>query len=80
MVAVAREWLPRQSCSQSQLSSRGSMPRLSLLRLGAHGRSGGGILPASEIATRLLGRAMPNSALLGALSGLTGIISIDALG
>lgn len=37
-------------------------------------------LPASEIATRLLGRAMPNSASLGALSGLTGIISIDALG
>lgn len=36
-------------------------------------------VPASEIATRHVGRYVPGPALLGALAGLTGVVSLEAL-
>ena len=36
-------------------------------------------VPANEIATRLLGRALPNAVLLGALAALTGAVSLASL-
>jgi len=36
-------------------------------------------VPASELARARLGRPLPNTALLGALAGLTGIVSLPAL-
>lgn len=36
-------------------------------------------LPATELAREVLGRPLPNTALLGALAGLTGVVSLDAV-
>ena len=36
-------------------------------------------VPASDLARSRLGRPLPNTALLGALAGLTGVVSLDAL-
>lgn len=36
-------------------------------------------VPATEIARRLLGRPLPNAALLGAFAALTGVVSLDAV-
>ncbi|HEU5036620.1 MAG TPA: 2-oxoacid:acceptor oxidoreductase family protein [Nocardioides sp.] len=36
-------------------------------------------VPATELARQVLGRPLPNTALLGALAGLTGVVSLDAL-
>lgn len=36
-------------------------------------------LPATDLAREVLGRPMPNTALLGALAGLTGVVSLDAV-
>jgi len=36
-------------------------------------------VPATDLARRALGRPLPNAALLGALSALTGVIGLDAL-
>ena len=47
------------------------------LGLGSDGRVT--TLPATELAREVLGRPMPNTALLGALAGLTGVVSLDAV-
>ncbi len=36
-------------------------------------------LAATELAREVLGRPLPNTALLGALAGLTGVVTLDAL-
>jgi pyruvate ferredoxin oxidoreductase gamma subunit len=36
-------------------------------------------LPATEIAREKIGRPIPNVAMLGALAGMTGIVTLDAL-
>jgi pyruvate ferredoxin oxidoreductase gamma subunit len=36
-------------------------------------------LPATDLARQVLGRPLPNTALLGALAGLTGVVSLDAV-
>jgi pyruvate ferredoxin oxidoreductase gamma subunit len=36
-------------------------------------------VPASDLARSVLGRPLPNTALLGALAGLTGVVTLDAL-
>ncbi len=37
------------------------------------------LVPATEIARELIGRPLPNTALLGAFATLTGVVSIDAV-
>lgn len=37
------------------------------------------VLPATELARELLGRPLPNTALLGALAALTGVVPIEAV-
>jgi pyruvate ferredoxin oxidoreductase gamma subunit len=36
-------------------------------------------VPANEVARRVLGRPLPNTVLLGALAGLTGVVTLEAL-
>lgn len=36
-------------------------------------------VPATEVAQRTIGRPLPNTALLGALAAVTGVVSLDAL-
>jgi pyruvate ferredoxin oxidoreductase gamma subunit len=36
-------------------------------------------VPASDIALRLVGRPLPNAALLGALAALTGVLDIESV-
>jgi pyruvate ferredoxin oxidoreductase gamma subunit len=37
-------------------------------------------IPATDLARKRLGRPLPNTALLGALAGVTGIVTVEALG
>jgi pyruvate ferredoxin oxidoreductase gamma subunit len=37
-------------------------------------------IPATDLARRRLGRPLPNTALLGALAGATGVVSVESLG
>jgi pyruvate ferredoxin oxidoreductase gamma subunit len=37
-------------------------------------------IPATDLARRRLGRPLPNTALLGALAGATGIVTVESLG
>ena len=37
-------------------------------------------IPATDLARRRLGRPLPNTALLGALAGITGIVTVESLG
>jgi len=37
-------------------------------------------IPATDLARERLGRPLPNTALLGALAGLTGVVTVEALG
>ena len=36
-------------------------------------------MPATDLARERLGRPLPNTLLLGALAGLTGVVSLDAV-
>ena len=47
--------------------------------LGRHAEDNIVTVPASEIATRVTGRPMPNAALLGAFAALTGVIGLGSL-
>jgi pyruvate ferredoxin oxidoreductase gamma subunit len=37
-------------------------------------------VPATDLARRRLGKPLPNTALLGALAGVTGVVTVEALG
>jgi pyruvate ferredoxin oxidoreductase gamma subunit len=63
------------------INSAGSLDELGLDQLAGRFRTERVVtLAASDVARELLGRPMPNAALLGGFAALTGKVSIDALG
>jgi pyruvate ferredoxin oxidoreductase gamma subunit len=62
------------------LNSSRPLGELGLVELAARLPVGHAVtLPATELAMAHVGRAVPNAALLGALAGVTGVVSLQAV-